>query len=164
VLEQGGKTNESHLAIKLLIQIAFISAVLLLVYIGKQSSPNRDDEKLKELRQLSTELTVFPSFRETATYESSRATDAGVYKHYSSLASYQEVVQFYSTMLSQKGWTISGESTLRTWFGIGSNNKNLTFKKGDNIISIQCIYANSTDKASQYTISFVWYSIDSPAR
>jgi hypothetical protein len=164
VSEQCRKTNASHLAIKLSIQVAFISAVLLLIYFGKQSSPNRDDEKLKELRQLAAEIFVFPGFRETATYESSRATDAGVYKHYSSLASYQEVVQFYSTMLSQRGWAISGERTLRTWFGISSNNKTLTFEKGDNIISIQCICANSTDKASQYSISFVWYSKDSPAR
>jgi hypothetical protein len=164
VSEQSSTTKISHLAIQLLVLIAFISAILLLVYFEKQSSPNRDDEKLKELRQLSAELSVFPDFRETATYESSRATDAGVYKHYFSLASYQEVAEFYSVMLTRRGWTISGDRTLRTWFGIGSNNKKLTFEKRDNIISIQCICDKPTDRGSQYSISFLWYSKDSPMR
>jgi hypothetical protein len=147
----------------LLIQVTLLFAFLLLVYYWQQTSPNRNDAKLKELRQLAAETAVFPGFKELATYDSSRATDAGVYKHYYSPSSFQEVVQFYSSELSRSGWMISGEKSWRSGFGFGTSNKKLIFEKGDIIITVQYTGNNPTDTWN-YAISFLWYSEDNPAR
>jgi hypothetical protein len=69
-----------------LIAITLILAVVGLAYLWKNASPSKDDAKLKELREIVADLQVFPDFIEDATDETSRATDAGVYKYYCSAA------------------------------------------------------------------------------
>jgi hypothetical protein len=59
-------------AIKVVLAGLTVGAVLIFARCDKQSSPNRDDAKLQELRQIKSALPAFPDFTEASTGESSR--------------------------------------------------------------------------------------------
>jgi hypothetical protein len=143
------------LAFKVLPSALFFMVFLFLVHLEKQNSPNRDDLKLKELQQLATEIPVFPAFSEVTTHESSRSIDAGVYKYYFGVAHYDDVKQFYSSKLGERGWRLSREENLKDWFR-DYGGKQLTFEKGNYLIVIEYDGDNPNRGRSNYGVSFIW--------
>jgi len=136
-----------------LIAITLILAVVGLAYLWKNASPNKDEAKLKELREIVVDLQVFPDFIEDATDETSGATDAGIYKYYCSAATYEEIKDSYSIKLYSRGWRLLTESELQRWFrDVGW--KNLVFKNGEFAIAID--YSGSLNRKCKYSISYVW--------
>jgi hypothetical protein len=140
--------------------IGGIIAVILIFLLGtlmpdwsKQFSPNRDDAKLKELRELASDTPTYPEFYEVAETSSSRDINAGIYKRYQALASYDNVKKFYSDILLTRGWMISEERDLKSLFG-RREWKKLTFKKEDLSISIE--YNGGEDLQYNYSVSYSW--------
>ena len=146
-----------NLSLKEILVKAIISGLFLILFFTgvhylKQSSPNRDDAKLNELRQIIAALPTFPDFTEDTTDESSRDTDAGVYKWYCSTASYEAVKNFYTKVLVSRGWSIPGEKDVQRWFS--DYGTELIFHKEDFLIAI--MYAGSLHRKCKYAISYVW--------
>ena len=162
--EQPDKKKLRSLAAKIVFQVAFFLTFLLFIHLEKQNSPNRDDVKLSELRQLSSQTPLYPGFIELATYDSSRATDAGIFKHFYSPASYQSVREFYSALLLQKGWKISKERNLKSNFGFGPSKSIVEYQKGELFIYIEYDSKDPVKFESNYSINFSWHSENSPAR
>src|SRR5215510_5260339 len=130
-------------------------AVVGLAYLWKNASPNKNDAKLKELREIVADRQVFPDFIEDATDETSRAADAGIYKYYCSTATYEEVKDFYSSKLNSRGWRLVTESEVQRWFrDVGW--KDLVFKNGEFAIAID--YSGSLNRKCKYSISYVWWN------
>lgn len=148
------KINVKRLVLKILPAAIFLLLFALFTHWIKQASPNRDDAKLKELQQLSSEIQVPASFSEVFTHYSSRGMDAGVYKGYRSPASYEEVKRFFSDQLIQKGWKLRREKIHKSWL-VDTDGKDLEFLKGDTQITIE--YAGSkTSNSWNYSVSYIW--------
>jgi hypothetical protein len=144
------------------ISIGGIVAVILIFVLqalmpdwNRQQSPNRDDVKLKELRELAAKTPIYPGFYEVWETSSSRNINAGLYKSYRSSASYDDVKRFYSEILLTKGWTILEERDLKS-FLVTHEWKELTFKKDDLSISIEYIGRDSIDQQYNYSVSYSW--------
>jgi hypothetical protein len=148
------KLNLKSLAVKILPSAAFVILFLLFVHWNKQSSPNRDDAKLKELQQISSEMPVPSSFSEVSTNFSSRGMDAGVYKTYRSPASYGDVKRFYSERLITKGWILRREKNHESWI-IDTDGKDLEFQKGDMYIIIE-YNGTKGNNSWNYAVNYVW--------
>jgi hypothetical protein len=136
--------------------IAVLFTYLLISDWRKQASPNRDDAKLRELQQTSAEIPVFPTFRETGTYQGSRDINAGIYKTYRSPTSYEEVKQFYSANLSQRGWVLLSEERPSSWFIDEYDGRVLTFRKGDSVIIVEYAGRSTPAERWNYSVNFVW--------
>ena len=149
------KLNARNLILKIFPAAVFLVLFLLFVHWSKESSPNRADTKLKELQQLAAEVRVPSSFREVATHSSSRGMDAGVYKSYHSLASFEEVKKFYSDQLIARGWVLAAEENHESRL-IDTDGKDVEFQKGDMIISIEYAGSKVDDRSWNYSVSYVW--------
>lgn len=141
--------------VKILPPIVLIMAFLMFAHWAKQNSPNQDDAKLKELEQIAASIPNFPQFRGAATYTSSASDDAGIYKHYTSLANYDEVKDFYLAELSQRGWSLAKEEPVYDWFR-DYGGKSLEFKKQDFLIAIEYTGKKPDSNSWNYAVSFVW--------
>ena len=149
------KISLKSLALKALPAAVFLLLFLTFVYWDKQSSPNRDDAKLEELRQLSAEIPVPSGFSGVDTQSSSRGMDAGVYKTYCSTASYDEVKRFYSGVLVPKGWVLSSEKNHES-FLINTSGKDIEFHKGDMRIVIEYSGGTACGGSWNYAVNYLW--------
>ncbi len=141
--------------IRILPLFTFFAAFLLFAHWAKQNSANRDDAKLKELEQIAVSVPRFPQFRDIASDTSSASDDAGVYKYYSSAASYDEVKSFYFAELTQKGWSIVNEEPLYDWFR-DYGGRSLEFRKQEFLIAIEYTGKKPDAESWNYAVSFVW--------
>jgi len=121
----------------------------------KQFSPNRDNAKLKELRELALHTPTYPEFEYVAETSGSRDINAGTYTRYLSSASYDDVKRFYSDILMTKGWIISEERDLKS-FLVTHEWKILTFKKEDLSISVEYRGADLISQQYNYSVSYSW--------
>ena len=120
--------------------------VLLYVFNLDRSSPNRSNEKLKEVWNLASTLPVFPGFTEVGSNVKSGYTVVDVTKHYASTANFHDVKEFYATLLNKDGWIlVNGDA--------GMENSEVTFKRGQFSISI---FNTNTSSVYNYAIDFVW--------
>jgi hypothetical protein len=147
-----GKTLTKTTLIDVLIKGIFLFILLLFIHIDKQHSPNRDDAKLQELRQIKASIPAFPTFSESSSGDSSRATDAGIYTWYRSSASHGEVKSYYTRVLTSMGWDLSGEEKVQHWYQ--DYGTQLKFRKGEFRIAILCV--NRDTEAYQYAINYNW--------
>ena len=131
--------------IRVLLALVFLLLFALFVYVAKEVSPNRGDAKLKELQGLSSETPTYPSFQIVNKTYSSRYLDAGVYEYYRSTAKYDDVKEFYSGTLSQRGWSLDAED----------EGKKITFRKGELRIVIE-FAGDDTDHSWNYAVDFLW--------
>jgi hypothetical protein len=129
---------------KLIVSIVFFSLFFLLLYALKEASPNHGDAKLTELQELSYEIPKYPSFTNESTHYSSRYSDAGVYKYYSSTADFKDVEVFYSSVLAQRGFSLDGEDV-----------RKIIFRKGDTRIIIE-FAGDKSDQSWNYGVTFSW--------
>jgi hypothetical protein len=133
-----------------LILAAFGLLGLLFVFNIRQGSLNLDNSKLREVQQLSSAIPIFPAFTESGTNYSSGYTLANITKYYNSNANYDEVKEFYSDMLAEKGWTLLRESSIG-----GNGGKELAYQKDD--FSIIIFYAGmNSNSGYNYAVNFVW--------
>jgi len=143
------------LLVKVLPAAGLLAVVYLVYYVDKQASPNRDDAKLKELQQLSSDLPVPAGFSGVSTHTSSRGMDAGVYKTYRSEVGYDEVKRFYADMLQPRGWVLSREQTRESLL-MKSVGRDLEFRKGDMRISIEYTGTKAGDSSWNYAVNYLW--------
>jgi len=155
LLPHKDKVKIKRLMIKVLPVAAFVVILGLLAHWAKQSSPNQDDGKLKELQRLSSEMPVPSGLIETGTNVSSRGMDAGVYKYYLSRTGYEEVKKFYVEHLTGRGWALIREEDHESIL-IDTDGKGLEFQKGDMFITIEYAGSKTSMDGWSYAVSYVW--------
>jgi len=135
-----------------------LAAVLLVPAIScKRLSPNRDDVKLKEVQQLASALPIYPGFEETgggSTY--SKSMSASVHKSYRSSARFDDVKTFYTTQLTQSGWQLTKDRTLKDGWSRDLGGRELRFEKGQYYVAIEYIGEKAIDPDWNYGISVGW--------
>jgi hypothetical protein len=112
---------------------------------------NHEPERLRQVRQIASEMPIPPSFHKVGSNEGAKDINAIVTDYYQSSASYEEVRQFYTAALAQKGWQLSGEESLRDWFR-DKGGKKLIFRKEAFTIAVQY----DPDASANYAVSYVW--------
>src|SRR5437660_1287872 len=100
---------------KILLGILIIAAVSILAYVAKKHSPNRDDAKLYEVRQLYSQLTLPPDFKETGSGFMSKIELAQEEKYFSSKSNYEEIKRFVVEPLTPAGWTLVEDRSMTDW-------------------------------------------------
>jgi hypothetical protein len=100
---------------KIVLGILIISLGSVLAYFAKKHSPNRDDAKLYEIRQLYSQLPLPPDFKETGSDFMSKAELAQEGKYFSSKSKYEEVKAFAVQHLSSSGWTLVQDRSMTDW-------------------------------------------------
>jgi hypothetical protein len=140
-------------AVRILPSILFTLLFISGVYLWQYYSPNRGDAKLKELQQISSETPVHPAFISVSTRTNSRASDAGVYKNYASMATFDEVKGFYKNALAQRGWTLKQPATQAADSEIVSE---IVFVKGEYSIAIEYHGQRPGDRVADYSMNFLW--------
>lgn len=127
-----------------------ISGLAILAYAWnlKETSPNSDDAKLREIQTLASLIPVFPGFNAAGSNTKSGYTAVDLTKYFNSTAEYKDVKEYYSRVLEQDGWTLALEDSFET-----SESQSLTFQKGE--FSISLSYTNSSS-VYNYALDFVW--------
>ena len=136
-----------------------ILAVVVLVpaVSCKRFSPNRDDVKLKEVQQLVSALRLYPGLEDTgggSTY--SRSMSASVHKSYKSNARFDDVKTFYATQLTQSGWQLTKDRTLKDGWSRDLGGRELRFEKGQYYVAIEYRGEKAIDPDWNYGISVGW--------
>ncbi len=101
---------------KILIGLLIVAVVCLLAYFAKRHSPNKDDIKLNEVRQLYSQLPIPPGFEEKGSSFQSKSELALVSKYFQSKTAYDDVKAFYVQRLIPTGWTLIKERQMTDWF------------------------------------------------
>lgn len=135
------------------------AAVLLVIvfsvaYLAKRYSPNYNDAKLYETRELYSKLPIAPGFTERGSSFQSKAELALVSKYFDSKASYDEVKAFYQSHLSESGWTLTEERPMRDWWR-DFGGRRLEFRKGDYFLVIEYAGEKASDQWD-YAIDLIW--------
>ena len=115
-----------------------------------------NDEKLREVQQLVTDIPGFPDFKEVGSNTMADNSSILISKYYVSKAPYEDVKNFYFQFLTSHGWRIAEEKPLSIW-GRDYGGKKLTFIKGELLLSIQ--YEGSNNVGRNYAFGYAW---DSP--
>ena len=87
-----------------------------------------NDEKLREVQQLVTDIPGFPDFKEVGSNTMADNSSILISKYYVSKAPYEDVKNFYFQFLTSHGWRIAEEKPLSVW-GRDYGGKKLTFIK-----------------------------------
>lgn len=124
-----------------------------LAYLEKRCSPNRDDAKLSEIRQLYSTLPVPPGLKERGSSFQSKADGALVETYFDSSSAYEEVKAFYLRELINRGWKMSSESPMKDW-GRDFGGRRLEFRRAEYSLVIQ--YAGERDDQWDYAVTLLW--------
>lgn len=139
---------------KILLGILIIAVVSILAYFAKKHSPNRDDTKLYEVRQLNAQLPSPPDFKETGSDFMSKAELAQQGKYFSSKSKYEEVKSFFVQHLTPAGWTVVEDRSMTDW-GRDLGGRQLKFRKGEYWIVIEYAGERATDQWD-YAVAVEW--------
>lgn len=123
----------------------------------KRFSPNRDDIKLKEVQRLASALPIYPGFLDTgggSTY--SKSMLASVHKSYRSSARFDDVKMFYATQLTQTGWQLTEDRTLKNGWSRDLGGRELRFEKDQYYVAIEYIGEKAIEPDWNYAISIGW--------
>lgn len=123
----------------------------------KRFSPNRDDAKFNEVQQLASTLPIYHDFQDTGGGNSySKSMVASIHKHYRSNARFDDVKLFYSTQLTQTGWQLTKERTLKDGWSQDLGGRELRFEKGQYSVVIEYIGEKANNPDWEYGVSVVW--------
>jgi hypothetical protein len=139
---------------KILLGILIITVGSVLAYYAKKNSPNRDDAKLYEVRQLYSTLPIPPGFEETDSSFQSKTELALVSKGFKSKTAYNDVKAFYVRRLTPAGWVLVKERQMTDWFR-DFGGRELKFRKGEYWIVIEYTGEKATDQWD-YGITVEW--------
>lgn len=139
---------------KVLLGLLIVAVVCVMAYFAKKHSPNRDDTKLYELRQMYSTFPLPSDFQEIGSSFQSKAELALVTKYFRSKSRYDEVKTFYIQHLIETGWVLANERPMKDWF-TDFGGRELEFSKGEYSVVIE--YAG--ERASNdwnYGIAIEW--------
>jgi hypothetical protein len=139
---------------KILLGILIIALGSVLAYFAKKHSPNRDDAKLYEVRQLYSQLPLPPDFKETGSSFQSKTELALESKYFSSKNKYEEVKAFAVQHLTPSGWTLVQERSMTDW-GRDLGGRQLKFRKGEYWVVIEYAGERATDQWD-YAVTVEW--------
>jgi len=139
---------------KILLGILIIALGSVLAYFAKKHSPNRDDTKLYEVRQLYSQIPLPPDFKETGSAFSSKTESAMEDKYFSSKSKYEEIRAFFLQHLTSSGWTLEQERSMTDW-GTDLGGRQLKFRKGEYWIVIEYSGEKATDQWN-YAVTVEW--------
>jgi hypothetical protein len=139
---------------KILLGILIIAVGSILAYFAKKHSPNRDDAKLYEVRQLYSQLPLPPDFKETGSSFQSKTELAMEEKYFSSKSKYEDVKAFAVQHLTSSGWTLVQERSMTDW-GQDLGGRQLKFRKGEYWIVIEYAGEKATDQWD-YGVTVEW--------
>ena len=134
--------------------LLLIIGVEVAAYLSKHNSPNRDDLKLKEVKELFQQISVYQGSEEVDTSLTSKERIAQAGALYRSNASYQELRDFYVKSLASLGWRLEEERVVKDWWS-DLGGRELTFRDGEYYVSVQ--YAGEkAEYGWNYSISVGW--------
>ena len=112
--------------------------------------------QLDRLRHMAAETPTFADFKEVRSYNNNKLNNALLSLCYESSANYDEVKNFYSTILTAKGWSSPEEKTVYGSFGLKEkkDSRELIFRKAEYSISIA--YGPKDSSGCYYAISYIW--------
>ena len=143
-------TNSS----KVLVGLLIVAVVCILAYFAKRHSPNKDDAKLYEVRQLYSQLELPPDFNETGSDFMSKAELAQEGKYFSSKAKYEEVKGFFVQHLTPTVWVLVEDRSMTDW-GRDLGGRQLKFRKGEYWIVIEYAGEKAADHWN-YAVGVEW--------
>ena len=139
---------------KIVLGVFIVSAVSTVAYFAKKQSPNKDDAKLYEIRQLYSALPIPPDFHEIGSSFQSKTELALVTKYFKSKTPYDEVKAFYLERLIPAGWKLARERRMTDWFRDYGGHE-LTFEKNQYSVVIE--YAGQqADSEWDYGMGVKW--------
>ncbi len=138
----------------LVLGLLLIIGVEVAAYLWKQHSPNRDDLKLKEVKEFFKRIPVYPGSEQVDTSLTSKERIAQAGALYRSNASYQELRDYYVKKLVSLGWRLEEERVVKDWWrDLGG--RELRFRDGEYYVSVQ--YAGEkAEYGWNYSISVGW--------
>lgn len=139
---------------KILLGLLIIAVVSIFAYFAKKHSPNRDNAKLYEVRQLYSQLPLLPDFNETGSDFMSKTELAEETKYFSSKSKYEEVKAFAVQHFASSGWTLVQERSMTDW-GRDLGGRELKFRKGEYWIVIEYAGEKATDQWD-YAVTVEW--------
>ncbi|SRR5713226_7572567 len=139
---------------KILLGLLIIAVVSILAYFAKKHSPNRDDAKLYEVRQLYSQLPLPPDFNETGSDFMSKAELAQEGKYFSSRSKYEEVKAFAVQHLTPAGWVLVEDRSMTDW-GRDLGGRQLKFRRGEYWIVIEYAGEKASDQWD-YAVAVEW--------
>jgi hypothetical protein len=139
---------------KILLGLLIVAVVSVLAYLGKKHSPNRDDAKLYEVRQLYSQLALPPDFKETGSDFMSKAELAQEEKYFSSKSKYEEVKAFFVQHLTPADWALVEERSMTDW-GRDLGGRQLKFRKSEYWIVIEYTGEKASDQWD-YAVTVEW--------
>lgn len=139
---------------KIVLGLLIIALGSVLAYFAKKHSPNRDDTKLYEVRQLYSQLPLPPDFKETGSGFMSKTELAEETKYFSSNSKYEDVKAFAVQHLTSSGWTLVRERSMKDW-GKDLGGHELKFRKGEYWIVIEYAGEKATDQWD-YAVAVEW--------
>jgi hypothetical protein len=93
--------------IEITVGLLFVGLFLGFIYYLKQSSPNRDDAKLNEIKMEAAKIPIHPTFQKVVDNDyTSRHMDASASLYFRSNAGLGSVRAFYDRELPELGWEI----------------------------------------------------------
>jgi hypothetical protein len=139
---------------KILLGLLIIAVVSILAYFAKKHSPNRDDARLYEVRQLYSQLPLPPDFNETGSDFMSKAELAQEGKYFSSKSKYEEVKAFAVQHLPPAGWVLVEDRSMTDW-GRDLGGRQLKFRRGEYWIVIEYAGEKASDQWD-YAVAVEW--------
>jgi len=139
---------------KILLGLLIVAVVCLWAYFAKKNSPNRDDARLYEVRQLYSQLALPADFKETGSSFHSKTELALESKYFSSKSKYEDVKAFIVQHLTPAGWTLLEERLMTDW-GRDLGGRQLKFRKGEYWIVIEYAGEKARDQWD-YGVTVEW--------
>lgn len=140
-------TRSKILSVGALPTFALATLAVLGCYVSKEGQA-----RIKELQQLAADTDKFSDFKQVDYSHVSKSERTVIAYFYSSAAPYDQVKQFYTRTLSEKGWTVHSEESMNVW--LQQSGSRLTFTKGQYTIDLE--HAGDSDGGYQYAVDYAW--------
>jgi hypothetical protein len=115
------------------------------IRLQKNYSPNKDDLQLEMLQKIASQISVPANTFQVSESSSSKSSNAGVYKRYTSSKSAEEIVSFYRTIFERDGWRL-----------VKKDEENSFFRFGKETVFISLQIMNLSNEKTEYAIDVIW--------
>jgi hypothetical protein len=134
--------------------LSYLIAFLLVVSACKNSFPNKDDNKFREVEEIFESIPAYPGSQEINRSWDSKEIIARVGKTYHVDADYERIKQYYVETLERLSWRLAEERELRDWFG-SFDGYEVTFSKGEFYAKLE-YKGDKSEYGWDYALSVGW--------
>lgn len=128
-------------------KLAIVAVCVIVVFVFglRRASPNRDDQKLREVQTVAFSLPVFSGFREVESSTNSGYTSASVTRRFKCISNCDAVNQYYSEVLGTAGWSRDSSDT--------QSRNEILFRKGDLSVSV---FRSESSQVYDFALGTTW--------